>query len=169
MGDLPLAVQKTVGIDFSDDLVFRWSFPDSFGSWFGDTDHKAARDVMLTGDFLIFLHEWNVKFGVFVDLDSELRVVKPSVVAFELQVFWEFAGFVFGLQHEILGLGDLMLFEMGFFCCVDESFVIELVEIGGAAAAVGFAKPFAFDWVDFPVFGEDFVDGNSVELEHKIA
>lgn len=38
-----------------------------------------------------------------------------------------------------------MLFEMGFFCCVDESFVIELVEIGGAAAAVGFAKPFAFD------------------------
>jgi hypothetical protein len=32
MGDLPLAVQKTVGIDFGDDLVFRGSFPDSFGS-----------------------------------------------------------------------------------------------------------------------------------------
>ncbi len=32
MSDLPLAVQKTVGIDFGDDLVFRWSFPDSFGS-----------------------------------------------------------------------------------------------------------------------------------------
>ncbi len=62
-----------------------------------------------------------------------------------------------------------MLFEMGFFSCVDKSFVIELVEVGGTAAAVGFAGPFAFDRVHFPVFGEDFVDGNSVELEHKIA
>jgi hypothetical protein len=42
---------------------------------------------MLTGDFLIFLHERNVKFGVFVDLDSELWIVEPSVVAFELEVF----------------------------------------------------------------------------------
>jgi hypothetical protein len=62
-----------------------------------------------------------------------------------------------------------MLFDLSFFSCVYKSLVIELVEICGTAAAVGLAEPFAFDGVDFPVFGEDFVNGDSVKLEHEIA
>ena len=61
-----------------------------------------------------------------------------------------------------------MLFDVGLFTD-SEGFVAELVEVGRASAAVGFAGPLAFDGVDLPVFGEDFVDGNTVELEHKIA
>ncbi len=61
-----------------------------------------------------------------------------------------------------------MLFEVGLFAD-GEGFVTELIEVSGASATVGFAGPLTFDGVDFPVFGEDFVDGYTVELEHEIA
>ena len=42
---------------------------------------------MLPCDFFILLHQRNIKLGVLIDLDSELRVVEPSVITFELNMF----------------------------------------------------------------------------------
>ena len=42
---------------------------------------------MLPCDFFILLHQRNIKLGVLIDLDSELGVVEPSVITFELNMF----------------------------------------------------------------------------------
>lgn len=91
---------------------------------------------MLTCDLLVFLHQGNVKFGVLVDLDSELRIVKPSVIAFILNVFSQLIGFVFGLQQKVFGLRYHVLFDVGFLS-YGKSFIIKLIEIRWASTSVG--------------------------------
>ena len=87
MGDLSLICQEAVCVHLSNDFIFRRSFPNSLSSRFGYANHKTARDIMLPGYFFILLHQRNIKLGVLIDLDSELRVVEPSVVTFELNMF----------------------------------------------------------------------------------
>jgi hypothetical protein len=82
---------------------------------------------MLSCYFLILLHQGKIQFCIFIDFDSELRVVEPFIVTFELDMLWDFVGFVFCLLHKILWLGSHMLFEMGLLPHSCKSFVLQLV------------------------------------------
>ena len=55
-------------------------FPKSIFFWFYSYYHKIYRDVWSFWNFLILLHKWEDQTCAFRNWDSELWVIKPSVV-----------------------------------------------------------------------------------------
>jgi hypothetical protein len=86
MGNFSLVRDCTIIVDLGNDILFCWSFPESFRTRFGGSNHKATADIGMASNFLVFLHEGDIQFGVLDNFESELRVVEPSVIAFQLNM-----------------------------------------------------------------------------------
>jgi len=93
MSNLPLICNQAMRIYLRNNLVFWRSFPYSFSSGFGNTNHKTTRDVMLTSYFFILLHQRNIQFCIFIDFYSELWVIEPAVITLKLDVIRKFGLF----------------------------------------------------------------------------
>lgn len=168
---LPLIGHKSLRINLCDDFVLLRSLPDSFCSRLWGANHKAARYVMLACDLFILLHQWNVEFCVFCDLDSELRIVEPPIVTFKLNMFRDFVLF-FSLEHEVFGLWQHVGFQVCFLhhrSHCSKSFVTNLVQVCWTSSSVGFSCPFTFNWIDLPVLWEHLIHNDPIKLQHKVA
>ena len=141
MSDLSLKRQLIVVVDFWDDVCFRRSFPEPFILRSTCCDHKSTWNILLPANVLIFQHQTYVYLSVFMDLDSELRIIKPSVVTFWLHVL---------VFKPFLCLSSFLLRNWTF-------------------STVSLWSPLTFYGVDFPVFRKNFVNRNLIELSHKIS
>ena len=63
----------------SDDVGLRRTLPDPVSAGVVGHDHEVAFDVVRFAELLILLHQINIEFGLFLDLDSELRVIEPPI------------------------------------------------------------------------------------------
>ena len=145
MGELSGVVDGAICINFSNDVSLWWSLPYSLNSWLGGGNHEANRCIGLVSYFLIFLHEWDVELGVLCHFDPVLRVIEPTIIRLELDVF--------GLFFELFRL------EEG-------SFVSQNVD--RAFASISFSLPLAFNWIHIPCLGENLPNDNMIKLLKEI-
>lgn len=145
MSHLPLIDDLSMHIHFCNNICLWRSLPKSLIFWFGCCDHKSARHIRLPCNFFIFLHQRNINFGIFGNSNSELRIVKPTIIRLLLWM----------LSH----LKDLFCLKISLLC------VCKIRTL----ATICLPRPLAFNWIHLPVLRENFVDGYSIKLNYEVS